>query len=74
MRKTVGLVGLFCMVISMQAKTLVAYYSYTSNIHRIVEALVSQIEADVVRIEPAEKGWIMRLTTMRLAVRRLPRC
>lgn len=56
MRKTVGLVGLFCMVISMQAKTLVAYYSYTSNIHRIVEALVSQIEADVVRIEPAEKG------------------
>lgn len=56
MRKTVGLVGLFCMVISMQAKTLVAYYSYTSNIQRIVEALVSQIEADVVRIEPAEKG------------------
>lgn len=53
MRKTVGLVGLFCMVISMQAKTLVAYYSYTSNIQRIVEALVSQIEADVVRIEPA---------------------
>ena len=56
MRKTVGLVGLFCMVISMQAKTLVAYYSYTSNIQRIVEALVSQIEAEVVRIEPAEKG------------------
>jgi hypothetical protein len=56
MRKTVGLVGLFCMVISIQAKTLVAYYSYTSNIQRIVEALISQIEADVVRIEPSEKG------------------
>lgn len=39
-----------------QAKTLVAYYSYTNNIERIVNELCKQIEADVVEIEPAEKG------------------
>lgn len=41
---------------SMSAKTLVVYYSYTNNIHNIVTALRSQIETDVIRIEPAEKG------------------
>lgn len=41
---------------AMSAKTLVVYYSYTNNVHRIVTALQSQIEADVIRIEPAEKG------------------
>ena len=39
-----------------QAKTLVVYYSYTNNVHRIVTALRTQVEADVVRVEPAEKG------------------
>lgn len=39
-----------------QAKTLVVYYSYTNNVHRIVTELCSQIEADVMRVEPAEKG------------------
>ena len=38
------------------AKTLVVYYSYTNKCHEIVTTLISQIEADVVRIEPAEKG------------------
>ena len=37
-------------------KTLVVYYSYTNKCHEIVTTLTSQIEADVVRIEPAEKG------------------
>ena len=37
-------------------KTLVVYYSYTGNCHEIVNSLTTQIEADVVRIEPAEKG------------------
>lgn len=41
---------------AISAKTLVAYYSYTNNVHSIVTALRSQIEADVIRIEPAEKG------------------
>ncbi len=37
------------------AKTLVLYYSYTNHCHEIVTSLTSQITADVVRIEPAEK-------------------
>ena len=37
-------------------KTLVVYYSYTNNTHTIVSDLQTQIEADVIRIEPAEKG------------------
>lgn len=41
---------------AISAKTLVAYYSYTNNVHNIVTALRSQIEVDVIRIEPAEKG------------------
>ena len=36
-------------------KTLVVYYSYTGNCHEIVQTLLSQIEADVMRIEPADK-------------------
>ena len=36
-------------------KTLVVYYSYTNNCHEIVTSLTSQIEADVMRIEPADK-------------------
>lgn len=37
-------------------KTLIVYYSYTNNTHTIVTDLQTQIEADVIRIEPAEKG------------------
>ncbi len=40
----------------MSAKTLVVYYSYTNNIEKVVTELRSQIECDVVEIEPAEKG------------------
>ena len=36
-------------------KTLVVYYSYTNNCHEIVTSLTSQIEADVIRIEPEDK-------------------
>ncbi len=38
------------------AKTLVVYYSYTGNSRAIVNTLTSQIEADVLEIQPAEKG------------------
>ena len=38
------------------AKTLVVYYSYTGNCREIVTTLTSQIEADVLEIQPAEKG------------------
>lgn len=40
----------------VEAKTLIAYYSYTNNVERIINGLRTRIEADVVEIEPAEKG------------------
>lgn len=41
---------------SLRAKTLVVYYSYTNNIETVVTELRSQIDCDVAEIEPAEKG------------------
>lgn len=41
---------------TVNAKTLIVYYSFTNNVHRIVTELCNQIEADVIRVEPAEKG------------------
>lgn len=43
-------------VIAVNAKTLIVYYSYTNNVNRIVNELRAQIDADVIRVEPAEKG------------------
>ncbi len=37
-------------------KTLIVYYSYTNNVHTIVSDLSTQIEADRIRVQPAEKG------------------
>lgn len=37
-------------------KILVVYYSYTNNVHTIVNDLEKQMTADVVRVEPTEKG------------------
>ena len=37
-------------------KTLVAYYSYTGNCRSIVGTLTSQLAADVLEIQPAQKG------------------
>ena len=48
--------ALMLSVMAAQAKTLIVYYSYTNNVNRIVGELSKQIEADVVRVEPAEKG------------------
>lgn len=39
-----------------EGAVLVVYYSYTNHTHTIVSDLLTQIDADVVRIEPAEKG------------------
>lgn len=36
--------------------TLIVYYSFTNNVHTIVYDLQTQIEADVLRVEPAEDG------------------
>ena len=38
------------------SKALVVFYSYTNNCRDIVNTLTSQITADVVEIQPAEKG------------------
>ncbi len=38
------------------SKTLVVYYSYTNNCRDIVTTLTSQISADVLEVQPAEKG------------------
>ena len=56
MKKILISLALIASAIAVQAKTLVVYYSYTNNVHSIVNALTDQIEADAIRIEPAEKG------------------
>ena len=56
MKSIVLIIGIIIGCVSSSAKTLIVYYSYTNNIERIVNELSSQIEADVVEIEPAEKG------------------
>lgn len=56
MKKLLTFLVLLATAAFAQAKTLVVYYSYTNNIHRIATELSSQIEADLVRVEPVEKG------------------
>ncbi len=57
MRKKVLFICMIMLLsIGAKAKTLVAYYSYTSNCRNIVASLTSQIEADVLEIQPAVKG------------------
>ena len=56
MRKILfALAACFC-AFAMNARTLVAYYSYTNNVESIVNTLSSLIDCDVLEIEPAEKG------------------
>ncbi len=56
-KKFFCIICMMVFLVSMKsfAKTVVIYYSYTNHCHEIVAALTSQITADVVRIEPAEK-------------------
>ena len=56
MKKILLSLAVMASAIAVEAKTLVVYYSYTNNVHNIVTELTKQIDADVVRIEPAEKG------------------
>lgn len=56
MKKIILTLTVALAAIAADAKTLIVYYSYTNNVERIVTELRSQIEADVVEIEPAEKG------------------
>ncbi|WP_257886578.1 hypothetical protein [Segatella buccae] len=45
-------------------RTLVVYYSFTGNVKTIASAIGSQLEADMVEIQPAEKGSTMPPTIM----------
>lgn len=56
MKKILFAVTLLMLAMTAQAKTLIVYYSYTNNVERIVNELRTQIEADVIEVEPAEKG------------------
>lgn len=56
MKKIFFAIALMLFAVTAHAKTLIVYYSYTNNIERIVTELRTQIEADVIKIEPAEKG------------------
>lgn len=56
MRKLILFLVIMCCVCTLQAKTLIVYYSYTNNVYRIVRDLQTQIDADVLRVEPAEEG------------------
>lgn len=49
------LVAVFALM-ATNAKTLIVYYSFTNNVHKIVTELQAQTGADAVRIEPAENG------------------
>lgn len=53
MRTIVALTIMVIGTLMMNAKTLVAYYSYTNNVERVVSELKSQIECDVLEIEPS---------------------
>lgn len=56
MKKYILTLAILMAAVTAQAKTLIVYYSYTNNVERIVSELRTQIEADVIEVEPAEKG------------------
>lgn len=56
MKKLFLMMALLTGTLVANARTLIVYYSYTNNVKRIVNELRTQIDADVVEIEPAEKG------------------
>ena len=55
MKRIITAICMMLLTMSINAKTLVVYYSYTGNCQEIVESFTAQIEADVMRIEPADK-------------------
>lgn len=56
MKKILLTLAVIMAAMSIEAKTLIAYYSFTNNVHSIATDLQAQTGADIVRIEPAEKG------------------
>lgn len=56
MKKLIFTIAVSLSVFAVNAKTLIVYYSYTNNVERIVTVLNTRIDADIVEIEPSEKG------------------
>lgn len=56
MKKSVLIIVSLLIALAVDARTLIVYYSYTNNVERIITELRTQIEADVIEIQPAEKG------------------
>ena len=56
MKRILFFLAAACLSAAASSKTLVAYYSYTGDCEAIVTELTRRISADVVEIEPAEKG------------------
>lgn len=56
MKRILFAIALMLFVVTAHAKTLIVYYSYTNNVERIVNELRTQVDADVIEVEPAEKG------------------
>ncbi len=56
MKRILFFLAAVCLSAAAHSKTMVAYYSYTGDCEAIVTELTKQISADVVEIEPAEKG------------------
>lgn len=56
MKQLTLLIAVALTTVSASARTLIAYYSYTNNVHAIATELQKQTGADIVRIQPAEKG------------------
>lgn len=56
MKKIFLAITLLLATVSASARTLIVYYSYTNNVERIVNELRRQIDADVIEIQPAQKG------------------
>lgn len=56
MKKIILTMAIFLFATGLKAKTLIAYYSFTNNCQTIATELQRQTGADIVRIEPTEKG------------------
>lgn len=56
MKKLLFTLAVIFAATSLRAKTLIVYYSFTNNVQTIATDLQGQTGADILRIEPAEKG------------------
>lgn len=56
MKKMLMTLAIAIIATGLKAKTLIAYYSFTNNCQTIAVELQRQTGADILRIEPAEKG------------------